>query len=369
MKFRLVELLRCVRCDGALAVTVQDSRERPAAADPRFVCRERCARTGDALTGSAEACAACAGTEIVVGTLACRTCRAAYPVVGGVPWLFDEAPGDDARTAATVQVYSHLWNRLSPATEEGPNHLDPMEQALKAPVITGTIGIEAGSGTGADTVCIACRHSDVELISLDLSEGVYQTYKRAEGLPNVHVVRGSVLAVPVRTALCDFAYSFGVLHHTIDPDRGLRELARVLKPKGRLSLYLYEAHENNPWKRWPLKLVTAFRQITTKLPTPVLSGLCWLLSPLVVLVFSWPARAMSRFRATRALADQMPFNFGTSPFSIHGDLLDRLGVPIEVRYSRQGVVELLRQGGLTEIETTKLDATAGWAVQSVKPTA
>lgn len=335
----------------------------------RVVCRERCAKTGSPMTGPAEMCGGCADTEIVSGTLMCQQCPATYPIVGGVPWMFDQALGADIRTAATAEVYGHLWTRLSPASEDGPNHLDPMEQALKSPVVAGAIGLEAGSGSGADTVRMARRNPDVEVISLDLSEGVYQTCKRAEGLPNVHVVRGSVLAVPVRAALCDFVYSFGVLHHTTDPDRGLCELARVLKPKGQLSLYLYEDHEDNPWKRWPLMLVTSARRITTKLPASVLSGICWLFSPLVVLTFSMPAHAMRRFHATRALADQMPFNFGTSPCSVRGDLLDRLGAPIEVRYSRQGVIDLLTRGGFTEIEMTKLDATAGWVARAAKPAA
>lgn len=324
---------------------------------------------GTALGADTAACEECAGVEIISGSLTCADCHATYPILGGVPWLFAQAPDADERTAATVQVYSHLWNQLYPASDSGLNHLDPMERALKAPVVRGAIGLEAGSGTGADTARMAGRHPDVELISLDLSEGVYQTYKRTEGLPNVHVIRGSVLAVPLRDGSCDFVYSFGVLHHTTDPDQGLRELVRVLKPNGRLSLYLYEDHEDNPWKRWPLKPVTAVRRLTIKLPTTLLSGLCWLLSPLVVLLFSWPAHAMSRFRATRPIADAMPFNFGTSPFSVHGDLLDRLGAPIEVRYSRQGVIEMLKQGDLTDIDITKLHAAAGWVAQANRPAA
>lgn len=140
----------------------------------------------------------------------------------------------------------------------------------------------------------------------------------------------------------------------------MREIVRVLKPGGPLSLYLYEDHGGNPWKALPLRAVSALRRVTTKLPPLVLSCLCYALSPVVVLVFSIPARIMARFGPTRALAEQMPFNFGTGPFSVHADSMDRLGAPIEVRYSREGFASLMRDSGLGALRVTQLARSAGW---------
>lgn len=367
MKYRLVELLRCIRCHANLDVS--DATTRPVAnvSGEIFPCRERCSLDRTTTIPASGRCAECVRTEIVAGTLACRQCGQEFRIVESVPWLFEDATlGTSGQGPATVEVYSHLWTQLTPTTDPGPNHLEPMEEALAGTIVCGALGLDAGSGCGADTVAMARRHPDVEIVSLDLSEGVYQTSLRSAGLPNVHVVRASVLAIPVASEMFDFAYSFGVLHHTSDPERGMEEIARVLKPDGRVSLYLYEDHEDNPWKRIPLKLVSALRRLTTRLPTTMLSGLCYLLSPLAVLFFSVPARILQRFEKTKILADKMPFNFGTSLFSVHADLLDRFGAPIEVRYSRQGVIDLLRQGGLADVQTTKLDTTAGWVARGVK---
>jgi hypothetical protein len=78
---------------------------------------------------------------------------------------------------------------------------------------------------------------------------------------------------------------------------------------------------------------------------------------------------MRRFERTNGIAKRMPFNFGTSLFSVHGDLLDRLGAPIETRYDREGLVALLESGGLQKIRITKLKTAAGWVVRGAKPVA
>jgi SAM-dependent methyltransferase len=249
---------------------------------------------------------------------------------------------------------------------EGLNYrMSEFTAALGEPVVQGSLGLDAGSGCGPDTASMARRYPSVEILSLDISEGVYRTKYATAMLPNVHVIRASVLALPLRPGMCDFGYSFGVLHHTTDPQRGLQEIVRVLKANARVILYLYEDHADNPWKAAPLKAVTALRQLTTKLQPRILSALCYLLSPLVVVTFSIPARMLSRFGPTRALADQMPFNFGTSLFSVHGDLVDRFGAPIEIRYNREGVIALLQTCGLTEIRTTRLRTSAGWVARGV----
>jgi len=371
MKYRLVELLQCVRCQGGLDLCNVETRLAPNASGQIFPCERYCSLDGTTTIPAPSRCAECVETEIVTGTLRCRQCREEFHIVHSVPWLFKERAGLSGRLLSnTVRLYSRLWSgghRASAHTE--PTHVGAVEETLSEPVVRGQIGIDAGSGCGSDTAVMARRHPSVEVVSLDMSEGVYATQQRTEGMPNVHVVRGSVLSIPLRSEVCDFGYSFGVLHHTTDPLQGLKEIVRVLKPGGCVSLYLYEDHADSPWKAIPLKAVTALRRCTVRLNTRVLSALCYILSPFVVIAFSVPAQIMRRFGATRAIADQMPFNFGTTLFSVHGDLLDRFGAPIEVRYSREGVAELLRACQLTGVSIAKLKTLAGWVVSGLKSVA
>jgi len=304
----------------------------------------------------------------MAGSLACRQCGQKFPIVDGVPWLFDPLTGGrDRRLSKTITLYSHVWKSAGHNSSPGAAHVEGVEEALGESVVYGAVGLDAGSGAGADSETMARRYPFVEVISLDMSEGVYETRRRTETLSNVHVIRGSVLSIPLKSGVCHFGYSFGVLHHTTDPKRGLQEIVRVLKPGGHVSLYLYEDHAANLWKAIPLKVVSVLRAVTTRLDARVLSGLCYLLSLFIVMAFSIPARIMARFGPTQSLAARMPFNFGTSLFSVQADLVDRFGAPIEVRYSRDGVIALLQACGMTEIRTTRRKTSAGWVVRGEVP--
>jgi SAM-dependent methyltransferase len=48
----------------------------------------------------------------------------------------------------------------------------------------------------------------------------------------------------------DLGYSFGVLHHTPDTERALRELVRVIRPGGELKVMLYNRHSIYILNRW-----------------------------------------------------------------------------------------------------------------------
>jgi len=366
MKYRVVELLQCPRCHADLEVVGPEHRVSADRSGSVFRCRRYCALERRSSIPGPEACAECGRTEIVSGALACLGCGQKFRIVEGIPWLFDEQVlGADRPLSGTADLYSHLWRNQTPEPSAS-THFQQMEDALEEPIVHGDLGLDAGSGCGSDTATMARRYPHTELLSLDLSEGVYATKQATATMPNVHVIRGSVLDLPLRSESCDFVYSFGVLLHTPNPLKGLQEMARVLKTFGRVALYLYEDHADNLWKAIPLKAVTVLRVLTVKLHPQVLSGLCYLLSPFVVLMFSIPARIMMHFRGTRKLAERMPFNFGTSLFSVQADLLDRLGAPIEERFSQADVETLLKHGGVTKQRICKLKDIAGWAVSATK---
>ena len=96
------------------------------------------------------------------------------------------------------------------------------------------------------------------------------------------------------------------------------------------------------------------------MPKGVLYALSWVLSPFVFLTFTVPSKIMNKFTATKAIASKMPFNFGTGPFSLRGDLYDRFGAPIEHRFSRDAMGELFAECGFSNVHITRLADTAGW---------
>lgn len=101
--------------------------------------------------------------------------------------------------------------------------------------------LDAGCGGGRYTVAMA-RLGARQAVGVDLGEvGLADAAKRAQAEPgdNITFRRASVLDLRFEDASFDFVCCNGVLHHTTDPERGLAEIWRVLRPGGYLWLYVY----------------------------------------------------------------------------------------------------------------------------------
>ncbi|MFC1674319.1 class I SAM-dependent methyltransferase [Candidatus Omnitrophota bacterium] len=266
----------------------------------------------------------------------------------------------------TKDSYSFLWREGHRNSAAPRWHFNDMQEAIKEPIVRGRIGMDLGSGCGYDTYIMAENNPQVKIVSLDISDGVFMTRGLTRRLENVLVLKGSALDLPLKSYALDFVYSFGVLHHLVDPTQGLKEVHRVLKSGSRAFIYLYEDHSDNRIKSFALKMVGIIRKASVKLPPRLLFIISLLISPFVVLLFSWPARALSCFKPSSKLARAMPFNFGTHPFSVAGDLFDRFSTPVEHRFSREGVAKLFQQAGFCNTRIEKLSSSAGWIARGEK---
>jgi len=266
----------------------------------------------------------------------------------------------------TADVYGFLWGRgknIIPANEW---HFNKMKEVINEPIVRGKIGIDIGSGCGYDTYIMAKNNPYVKITSIDISDGVYKTRELTSELENVWISKCSILNMPLKNNIFDFAYSFGALHHTADPKKGLLEISRILKKNSPAFLYLYESHLENFIKYIAVGIIAKLRGITVKLPPKILYALSWVLSPFVYIVFSFPAKILKKFNATKNFADKLPFNFGMGPFYLSADLYDRFSAPVERRFSRQEVYDMFIECGFFRINITKINNTAGWVAWGYK---
>lgn len=144
----------------------------------------------------------------------------------------------------TTEVYGETFARYN--TAEFLSFLRPLEVRLAANGISQTVFrnqkcLDGGCGGGRATVLMA-RAGASRVTAFDLAtKNIATTERMVEqmGLKNVETRQGSLLELPFADASFDVVWSNGVIHHTVDPDRALVELARVLKPGGYLWLYVY----------------------------------------------------------------------------------------------------------------------------------
>ena len=99
--------------------------------------------------------------------------------------------------------------------------------------------LEVGLGVGSDLLSWARAGADV--CGVDLTEASVNLIRRrlmAEGL-SAQVMVGDAENLPFPDSHFDIFYSWGVLHHTPDTEKAMRQAWRVLKPGGTLKLMLY----------------------------------------------------------------------------------------------------------------------------------
>lgn len=118
--------------------------------------------------------------------------------------------------------------------------------------------LDLAAGTGSSTAALA--ESGAQVVACDLSEGMIEVGRQRH--PELEFVQGDATNLPFADASFDAAtISFG-LRNVVDTRRALEEMARVVKPGGRLVI----CEVSHPtWK--PLKLGYDFylQQVLTRI--------------------------------------------------------------------------------------------------------
>jgi len=104
----------------------------------------------------------------------------------------------------------------------------------------GAVVVDIGCGAGTDLLLAARQIGpDGRAIGVDMTDAMRTRAvdgAAACGLPNVEVRAGYATRLPIDTATVDVVISNGVLNLVPEKERAVAEIARVLKPGGRVQI-------------------------------------------------------------------------------------------------------------------------------------
>jgi ubiquinone/menaquinone biosynthesis C-methylase UbiE len=107
-------------------------------------------------------------------------------------------------------------------------------------------GLDVGSGTGRFTPALAQAFGPVS--GVEPSVRMREVAEAQSRVPGVRYLAGSAEDLPVPSGSADYALMFLSWHHVQDKPRAVRELARAVRPGGRLLLRAnFSDHHPRPW--------------------------------------------------------------------------------------------------------------------------
>jgi ubiquinone/menaquinone biosynthesis C-methylase UbiE/uncharacterized protein YbaR (Trm112 family) len=217
--------------------------------------------------------------------LSCEQEGRAFPVRDGIPRFVD--------SDSYAESFGFQWQRFDKVQLDSHNQTRFSEERFTAITGWGDAGLrghlvlDAGCGAGRFAEVVAAKYG-ARLVAMDLSRAVDACAANLHPAPFL-VCQASLLQPPFTNATFDFVYCIGVIQHTPDPERAVRALCRLVKPGGRIGLWIYE----RDWKSYlgTLGFKWLLRPVVCRLRRGIQLKLCELLVAVFFPVL-WPLKRL-----------------------------------------------------------------------------
>lgn len=334
MKYRLLSWLACPACRGVdLELRTTQTRSEPILAG-QFTPDE-----GD-LPGVD--LGAMREQVVVEGSLRCADCGAVYPIRDEIPRMLP--PGGEEGPASGHRLTE--IDSQQPAWEE--NFRD-LSEPLQPGDFLGRLVLDAGCGFGRHAVHAA--RFGAEVVALDSSvDAVESCARNSRELSRVHIVQGDILQPPLREGAFDLVYCFGVLHHMDQPRAAFGSLGQLVRPGGRLALWVYGARQG-----LTRHVSNALRGMTTNLEPAELMGFSRWLARGLRLFSHTPYRVLGSVPVAREVVSHLPVHDHHQwPFEVVvADVYDRLRIPVRHWFRGEELESWLTEAGYADIHVSR----------------
>lgn len=165
--------------------------------------------------------------------------------------------------------FGHQWTTFEVAHDEEDRATFEAKTGIALKQLRGIRVLDAGCGGGRYSKI--CGENGAIVIGADHTRAVDKARQLCAHLSEVHFVQADLKQLPLEQASFDFVFSIGVMHHDANTRAVFDAVAKMVRPGGRYSVWLYR---RNQW--WQELINTSLRALTSRLPAAVLMPFCHL---------------------------------------------------------------------------------------------
>lgn len=250
----------------------------------------------------------------------------------------------------TVESFGEEWTAFSQFSEKeikiaGDQYFD----IVKDEWIVDKEVLDVGCGTGRWSKYVSQKAKNVEAV--DPSKAVYSAAHLLNKNENIRISKAGVDTLPFDDNSFDFVFSLGVLHHIPDTAAAMKKCVDKLKQNGYFLVYLYYNFEQRGIIfKSIFFLSNIIRFIVSKLPGTLKKIVCNFLAITIYLPLIYSSKIIE-FIGFKKMSNLIPLSYYKSHSMniIFNDALDRLGTPLEQRFSRAEIKSMMENSGLIDI--------------------
>lgn len=253
--------------------------------------------------------------------------------------------------ASVVENFGEEWLKFKDYSDNeirsaGNMYFDILNDQI---VNKSTYGLDIGCGTGRWTKFLSDKIGFIEAI--DPSDSIFAAAELLKNVENVRLAKASIENIPFDDETFDFVMSIGVLHHIPDTQAAMKDCVKKVKKNGYFFCYLYYNLETKNFiYHFLFWISNTVRIIVSQFPSTLRKVTCDMLAVVFYMPFVLVGRFLNNI-GLKKIAKKLPLYdyVDKTFFVIRNDSLDRFGTNLEQRFSKEEVIQMMKNCGLSDI--------------------
>lgn len=275
--------------------------------------------------------------DIRVEGLVCPDCGKQYPAPKGMLRFVD---AENYANSFGFQWRIHARTQLDTASSHRSEEAFRRRTGFSPEDLKGKLVLDVGCGMGRFAE-VATRWG-AHVVGIDLSLACEVAAENLSGRA-ASIFQADVFRLPFVDRSFDLIYSIGVLHHTPDCEQAVKSLPRLLKPGGRLAVWLYSSY--NPWYR----MSDVYRKVTRHMQPTTLYRICHAAKPLYTCHQVLRKIPVLGKPVSKVIAWLIPMSFDTNPDWRVLDTFDWYSPWYQSKHSYEEVFRWFESCGLEDL--------------------